>query len=98
MQDQHRVQARQPQRDHLGTAGESREEMRLHESCRDLDVRLGPLGAEPDGDPGTERPGPGESRLITGVMVDDPHRVHDRVAEHCAQLAGRIGPVRAGRY
>jgi hypothetical protein len=93
---EHRVQPGQPGRDHLRTAAEPREEVRLHEPRRDADVRVDPLPVQPDGY-SVDHPDEAQIRGLARVVIDDAPSLEDIVPEHLAPLPMGAAAMRAGR-
>ena len=96
VQDQDGLQTSQARSDHLGSAAEAGEEVRLDESGGDLDVGLDPATIEPHRDVG---PGPTAIEqliMITGVVVDHLDGIDHVLTEHLDELGRGVAAVGAG--
>ena len=98
MQHQHRLQAGEAGRDHLGAAAEAGEEVRLHEPRRDAHVRREPFLVQVDRRAGFRLAEIRERRVVAAVVVDDGVVRDDVVAEHAFELGARVRPMRARRH
>ncbi len=82
-----RLEPGQARRDHLRTAAEPGEEVRLHEAGRDPQVRLDPLPGEEDRHV-VDHAEVDQARPVARVVVDDPPGV-----EHVLARASRGAPA-----
>ena len=96
VQRQRRLEAREARGDELRTAGEAGEEVRLDEAGGDADIGGDPLAVEPHRHVGAVAAHPGQRALVAGIVVDDAHGGEHLVAEHRAQLVGRVAAMGAG--
>ena len=96
VQHQRRRQPGQPGRDHLRTAAEAGEEVRLDEAGGDAHVGVEPVPVEPDRHVARRAAGEGQRAVVARVVVDDAVALDNRRAEHPHELLGGVGAMRAG--
>ena len=94
---EHRVETRESRGDHLRSAAEAGEEVRLDEAGGDLDIGIDPRTIQVHRNIGRGRADVGERGSIAAVVVDHPIAAGDVRAEHLLQLGGSVGAVRPGR-
>ena len=96
MEDQGRLEARQPGSDELWATGKTGEEMGLDEAGSYAYVCVDPLPVELDGHPVTHRPQVDEAGHVASVVVHHAHFGEKFRAEHSLQLGRRVATVGAG--
>ena len=98
MEDQGRLEARQPGSDELRAAGKTGEEMGLDEAGSYAYVGVDPLPVQLDGHPVTHRPQVDEVGRVASVVVHYAHFGEKFRAEHSLQLGRRVATVGAGGH